>query len=94
VFCLDEGQPFFEFAMVDLGLSQQWGNMNAGATCGPTKESWYGGFYSWGEKFTKNSYDHSKYSLWKGHMGFPDWKVDEIYKYNSTDGYTTLHHCQ
>ncbi len=47
--------------MVDLGLSVKWAKNNIGATCGDTAESWYGGYYAWGETETKENYSWSTY---------------------------------
>ena len=47
--------------MVDLGLSVKWAKANIGATCGDTAESWYGGFYAWGETETKSDYSWGTY---------------------------------
>ena len=48
---------------VDLGLSVKWASANVGATCGDTVESWYGGFYAWGETETKSSYGWDTYKF-------------------------------
>ena len=47
--------------MIDLGLSVKWASANLGATCENTAESWYGGFYAWGETETKGDYGFSTY---------------------------------
>ena len=47
--------------MIDLGLSVKWAKNNIGATCGDTVESWYGGFYAWGETETKSDYSWATY---------------------------------
>ena len=47
--------------MVDLGLSVKWAKANIGATCGDTAESWYGGYYAWGETETKSDYNLNNY---------------------------------
>lgn len=90
VFCITESQPLIEFEFVELGLSQKWGNMNVGATCCNTKESWYGNFYAWGERFTKDTYDPGTYSHWTAVKQGYGWVIQSVNKYNSTDGYTQL----
>ncbi len=67
--------------MVDLGLSVKWAKANVGATCGGTAESWYGGYYAWGETETKSDYSWSTYKF--GTM-------DNLTKYNSADKLTVL----
>lgn len=52
--------------MVDLGLSVKWASANLGATCVDTPESWYGGFYAWGETETKSDYSWSTYKYVNG----------------------------
>lgn len=49
--------------MVDLGLSVKWAKNNIGATCGDAVESWYGGYYAWGETETKSDYSWSTYKF-------------------------------
>ena len=49
--------------MVDLGLSVKWASANVGATNGDTAESWYGGFYAWGETETKSDYSWGTYKF-------------------------------
>ena len=49
--------------MVDLGLSVKWAKNNIGATNGDTAESWYGGYYAWGETETKSDYSWSTYKF-------------------------------
>ena len=56
---LAEVAPSIE--MVDLGLSVKWASANLGATCEDTAESWYGGFYAWGETETKSDYSWGTY---------------------------------
>lgn len=59
---------------IDLGLSVKWASCNVGAT-----EPWeYGGYYSWGETYTKKIYDGSTY------------KYNKESKYNDKDNKTTL----
>ena len=53
--------PDVELEMVDLGLSVKWAKNNIGATCGDKVESWYGGFYAWGETETKSDYSWGTY---------------------------------
>ena len=52
--------------MVDLGLSVKWASANLGAACGNTAESWYGGFYAWGETETKENYSWETYKYANG----------------------------
>jgi len=49
---------------VDLGLRSRklWAKHNIGATCGSTKESWYGNYYAWGETSVKESYGCDNYT--------------------------------
>ena len=47
--------------MIDLGLSVKWAKYNIGATGEDTAESWYGGFYAWGETETKSDYSWGTY---------------------------------
>lgn len=49
--------------MVDLGLSVKWAKANLGATCEDTAESWYGGYYAWGETETKSDYGWNTYKF-------------------------------
>lgn len=49
--------------MIDLGLSVKWAKNNIGATCGDTAQSWYGGYYAWGETETKSDYSWSTYKF-------------------------------
>ena len=49
--------------MIDLGLSVKWAKNNIGATCGNTVESWYGGYYAWGETETKSDYSWNTYKF-------------------------------
>ena len=49
--------------MIDLGLSVKWAKNNIGATCGDTTESWYGGYYAWGETETKSDYSWGTYKF-------------------------------
>lgn len=49
--------------MVDLGLSVKWAKYNLGATYGDTAESWYGGYYAWGETETKSDYSWNTYKF-------------------------------
>ena len=60
---LAEVAPSIE--MVDLGLTSGtlWAKHNIGATCENTAESWYGGFYAWGETETKSNYSWSTYKF-------------------------------
>ena len=60
---LAEVAPSIE--MVDLGLTSGtlWAKNNIGATCGNTAESWYGGFYAWGETETKEDYSWDTYKF-------------------------------
>lgn len=69
--------------MIDLGLSVKWAKNNIGATCGNTAESWYGGFYAWGETETKSDYSWSTYKFGTS---------DNLTKYNSADKLTVLQH--
>ena len=48
---------------MDLGLSVKWASANIGATCEDTVESWYGGFYAWGETETKSDYSLGTYKF-------------------------------
>ena len=67
--------------MVYLGLSVKWANANLGATCGNTAESWYGGYYAWGETETKSDYSWATYKYANG-------ASDKLTKYcpsNKTD---------
>ena len=66
--------------MIDLGLSVKWAKANIGATCGDTAESWYGGFYAWGETETKEDY---RWETYKFGTASPFSKYD-------TDGKTIL----
>ena len=51
--------------MVDLGLESGtlWAIYNIGATCEDTAESWYGGYYAWGETETKSNYSGDTYKF-------------------------------
>ena len=64
--------------MIDLGLSVKWAIANLGATCGNTAESWYGGYYEWGETETKSDYSWGTYK----HANGDKYKLT---KYCSTD---------
>ena len=48
---------------IDLGISVNWAQYNAGVNPEnlSTAESWYGGFYAWGETETKTDYSWSTY---------------------------------
>jgi len=50
--------------MVDLGLSVKWANMNVGATCGTTADSWYGAYFAWGETQPKYTYGSDNYAFY------------------------------
>ena len=78
---LTEVAPSIE--MVDLGLTSGtlWAKYNIGATCENTAESWYGGFYAWGETETKSNYDWSTYKFGTS---------DNLTKYNSADKLNVL----
>ena len=52
--------------MIDLGLSVKWAKANLGATCEDTVESWYGGYYAWGETETKSDYSWATYKCANG----------------------------
>lgn len=52
--------------MVDLGLSVKWAKYNIGANPGSTPESYYGGFYAWGETETKSDYSWATYKYANG----------------------------
>ena len=69
--------------IVDLGLSVKWAKANLGAACGDTAESWYGGYYAWGETETKSDYSWSTYKFGTS---------DNLTKYNSADKLTVLQH--
>ena len=69
--------------MVDLGLSVKWAKNNIGATCGDTAESWYGGYYAWGETETKSDYSWNTYK-------WGNYNDGGLTKYNSIDGKLTL----
>ena len=47
---------------VDLGLSVKWASCNLGAS----KPEEYGGYYSWGETQTKNSFSKENYKFYTG----------------------------
>lgn len=64
--------------MIDLGLSVKWAKNNIGATCEDTAESWYGGYYSWGETETKENYNWGTYKYANG-------ASDKLTKYCLTD---------
>ena len=53
--------PDTEPEMVDLGLSVKWAANNVGANPGSSKESYYGGYYAWGETETKTDYSWGTY---------------------------------
>ena len=53
---------------IDLGISVNWAQYNAGVDPEnlSTAESWYGGFYAWGETETKTDYSWSTYKYANG----------------------------
>ena len=61
--------------MIDLGLSVKWAKANIGATCGDTAESWYGGYYAWGETETKSDYSWGTYKHANGTYSSSNKKV-------------------
>lgn len=66
--------------MIDLGLPSGilWGAHNLGANPGNTPESYYGGYYAWGETETKENYNWSTYKYANG-------ASDKLTKYCPTD---------
>ena len=64
---------------VDLGLSVKWATFNLGASA-PEE---YGDYFAWGETEAKDVYDWSTYKWCDG-------TVNNITKYNATDGLKTL----
>ena len=50
------------FVDFELPSGTLWSTKNIGATNGDTAESWYGGYYAWGETETKDVYDFYKYA--------------------------------
>ena len=65
--------------MIDLGLSVKWAKNNIGATNGDTAESWYGGFYAWGETETKSDYSWATYKYANG--AYSDSNIKVFTKY-------------
>ncbi len=53
---------------IDLGISVKWAQYNAGVNPEnlSTAESWYGGFYAWGETETKSDYSWATYKYANG----------------------------
>lgn len=53
---------------IDLGISVKWAQYNAGVNPEnlSTAESWYGGFYAWGETETKTDYSWATYKYANG----------------------------
>ena len=53
---------------IDLGISVKWAQYNAGVNPEKlsTAESWYGGFYAWGETGTKSDYSWATYKYANG----------------------------
>ena len=53
---------------IDLGISVNWAQYNAGVDPEnlSTAESWYGGFYAWGETETKTDYSWATYKYANG----------------------------
>ena len=53
---------------IDLGISVNWAQYNAGVDPKDlsTAESWYGGFYAWGETETKEDYNWATYKYANG----------------------------
>ena len=58
----------FRKYFIDLGLSVKWAEYNAGVNLKDlsTAESWYGGFYAWGETETKSDYSWATYKHTNG----------------------------
>ena len=58
----------FPYNFIDLGLSVKWAQYNAGVNPEDlsTAESWYGGFYAWGETETKGDYSWATYKYANG----------------------------
>ena len=71
--------------MIDLGLPSGilWCAHNLGANPGSTPESYYGGYYAWGETETKSDYSWNTYKWGNPNDG-------GLTKYNSIDGKLTL----
>lgn len=61
------GTPTPQVEFVDMGLPSGilWANMNIGATCQNTKESWIGNYYAWAELEPKNTYTWETYKFHK-----------------------------
>ena len=66
-------------AYVDLGLSVMWATCNVGAT----KPEEYGDYFAWGETLPKDEYSWTNYKWCDG-------TDQNITKYNTTDGLTTI----
>ena len=66
-------------AYVDLGLSVMWATCNVGAT----QPEEYGNYFAWGETLPKDEYSWTNYKWCDG-------TDQNITKYNTTDGLTTL----
>ena len=80
---------------VDFGLPSGtlWYNKNLGATNGNTAESWYGGYYAWGELNTKTYYDWTNPNDATQNYKYANGAYNKLTKYcnNSqygNDGYT------
>lgn len=56
-------EGFVDFSLPSGTL---WSTKNIGATNGNTAESWYGGYYAWGELQTKEIYNWSTYKYANG----------------------------
>ena len=67
--------------MIDLGLTSGtlWAANNIGAEPGSTPESYYGGYYAWGEIKTKNDYSWNTWGSCKYTLSF-----DKVTKYCPT----------
>ena len=63
-----EGTKVVPEGFVDFGLPSGtlWSTKNIGATNEDTAESWYGGYYAWGETETKNDYVKDSYKYADG----------------------------
>ena len=62
---------------VDLGLSVKWASNNLGAIVSRNAADWYGDYYGWAEKNTKENYTEAGYDF-----GMPG----AMTKYNGLDG--------
>ena len=73
----------FPYNFIDLGLSVKWAEYNAGVNLEDlsTGESWYGGFYAWGETETKSDYSWATYKYANGDYN----KLTKYCPSNNTD---------